>query len=1098
MENLKDKIKFFSKGDFQIKRPEIIFPKTHLVLKIGEGEMYHGEFIIENQADGDIRGLVYPSSLRVKCREQGFEGNPVTVRFTYDGTDLQPGHVENGKFTVVCNGGEYHITFSAIIEKPFIETSIGKIQDLRGFKKLAFANFQEAQKIYRTRDFYELIKYDENKVKNLYHNMRKWNLDEQGLEEFLVGIKQKEKIFLTLEQVERVYKNIEEDAIDHLIIRKNTWGYLPVKVEVECDFIQLDKNRFTTHDFRGNEYEFPYTIISSKLHNGRNFGKIIFETFYRKLEYIVEVDMETELTEDRRYEAYTMAHLIKSYLRLEGGVIKRNRWLEQATKLITELQIADASNVEYKLLQAHAYLIAGLGEEAKWILENYNYNKFALGRNIELDSYYLFLTALQRRESSYTKKVVEELQKQYLKNSQSWKLLCMLIQIDPYYNDYYERKHALENQFNHGANQLVFYVEAYRCFSDKTSNLKKLGDFEIQILRFANKYKLMTRELALYTANLASQQKRFDERIFGILEDAYLQHKDSMILISICTILIKGNQTNKRYFKWYELAVKEELKIAKLFEYYMDSLDVDTFTKELPRTVLLYFAHGNNLSYEKAALLYANVVSLENDTSDFLQYYQEEIQVFTMQQLELRRINPQLRVIYRKLLSAHETNIEKIRAIDDISHSYLLTTRVPNIKAVMVIAGDGEIYQNVAYTSKGAQVILESRDDIIVWESNVGEHYIGSIKYETNRLFYELKFIDMCKKHSNRLNPENEEKEELILTYEKLCKLGMDRFDDASVFLLCKTKIRERDYEEDDYMTHFLFELFKREYYDKNTLKYLATYFCGATHDMKDIWFAANDYEVSTLELGERIITQMLFSESMFGEEEIFEEYYNGSPYFRLVEAYICYVSREYMVKEKVISEAIVKIIMTELIGETKLPDIVKMAILKYFSSSKLPVKYYKLLMRCMQELCEKQIYFQFYMNYDEDWLREVQLWDKTLVTYTSKIGGKVKIVYQLQKDGEKTHKSEVEMLLPMYEDVFVRKFMIFRDEVLKYYFVETLDDTTIKSKVKVCRIDREASYKGKYGRLNDIMKIPEFREEKMLEYAFEEVMADKIFVPYE
>ena len=31
-------------------------------------------------------------------------------------------------------------------------------------------------------------------------NMRRWELDQQALEEFLVGCKQKEKIFLTLEE----------------------------------------------------------------------------------------------------------------------------------------------------------------------------------------------------------------------------------------------------------------------------------------------------------------------------------------------------------------------------------------------------------------------------------------------------------------------------------------------------------------------------------------------------------------------------------------------------------------------------------------------------------------------------------------------------------------------------------------------------------------------------------------------------------------------------------------------------------------------------------------------------------------------------------
>lgn len=52
---------------------------------------------------------------------------------------------------------------------------------------------------------------------------------------------------------------------------------------------------------------------------------------------------------------------------------------------------------------------------------------------------------------------------------------------------------------------------------------------------------------------------------------------------------------------------------------------------------------------------------------------------------------------------------------------------------------------------------------------------------------------------------------------------------------------------------------------------------------MKKLWETAKEYGVLVVKLGERIITQMIFSEDMFGEEEIFLDYYlKGNPYFRL------------------------------------------------------------------------------------------------------------------------------------------------------------------------------------------------------------------------
>ena len=109
---------------------------------------------------------------------------------------------------------------------------------------------------------------------NLYSNMRKWSLDEQGLEEFLVERSRKNG-FLTL----------SEDLNRFLICRrlkrsnpyyKNTWGYMEVAVEVKGDFLCLVQNRFSTEDFVGNRYQLEYVIESDLLHGGKITGRSLF------------------------------------------------------------------------------------------------------------------------------------------------------------------------------------------------------------------------------------------------------------------------------------------------------------------------------------------------------------------------------------------------------------------------------------------------------------------------------------------------------------------------------------------------------------------------------------------------------------------------------------------------------------------------------------------------------------------------------------------------------------------------------------------------------------------------------------------------------
>ena len=341
---MKNKIKRFAKGDFHIPQPEIIFPETHITMRVGEGEEYRGSFSLQNQGEGTIRGLVYPSSYRVHCDEQGFDGNPVNIYYTYDGTGLVPGHVEHGKFTIVCNGGEFDIAFTAVIEKPYVMTSYGKVQSLEDFKKLSFRDGAEGVKLFRSRDFYEILKYEDKRIQALYDNMRKWELDQHALEEFLVGCKQKEKIFLTLEEESRAFMSLTEARKETFTIKKNTWGYLEIDVRTEGDFLTVEHTRITTEEFIGNSYRLEYFITVEKLHRGSNFGQIILETPYETLTYEVVVEKDVNRDEDHSANDREFAGIIRNYLKYEGGKMDLQSWTEEALRRITHLREADENN----------------------------------------------------------------------------------------------------------------------------------------------------------------------------------------------------------------------------------------------------------------------------------------------------------------------------------------------------------------------------------------------------------------------------------------------------------------------------------------------------------------------------------------------------------------------------------------------------------------------------------------------------------------------------------------------------------------------------------------------------------------------------------
>lgn len=1077
-----------------MERPEVFFPETHLELLIGEGEVYNGSFCIENRLDGDIRGLVYPSSFRIRCLESGFEGRSVKVRFTYDGRGLEPGFVERGKFTIVCNGGEYEITFTAIIEKPFVMTSYGKVQSLRDFKELAQKDFAEAHRLFRAREFYEVLKYEEKRIYALYDNMRKWSLGEQALEEFLVGTKQKERIFLSFQEEEREFENILEPTRDELQITKNTWGYLNARIRIEGDFIQMPGDRVTAEDFVENECILAYVIDHEKLHGGYNYGRIYLETLYGTICCAVTVHQIPLKPHRERDEQFAMAQILKGYLSVVSGKKELSEWTEEASGILQRMREKDAENELYKLLLAHIYLTGNRKEEARWLLENYNYRKSDLGKTPKRALYYLYLMVLLSPEEERTHKVTEELRRIYAKRPNDWQIAVMLTELDPQYRSASEKIKALAEQFERGANSIWFYLAAYQYFKERPDCLKKLDSFEIQVLHFAAKYQVMDEEMALHTAELVCRTKRFDRNLYVLLIRCYKRFNSTLILSAICSQLINGNKTENIYHGWYEKAIAEELKIAQLYEYYMLSLDGKRLRGRLPRTIYLYFLHGNTLNYRKTALLYANIITYEPEDSEIYEAYREKIEEFAWEQLEKRRISEELRMIYRRFCNEEGLTPARLQALQDICSAYRVTTGEENMKYVLVLEADGTISQQAAYDREdGAIVFLHYKDSRIVWEGKNGWHYADSIPFESIRLFYEQKFIELCKYYKDTTEIAAKEKEDRELTIENVRRYGIDQYEEEKVFALCSKKIREDNYEEDDFMSFLCFDLFERGQYDKVTLTYLAAYYCGATCKMKRLFHTAKAYEISTKKISERIITQMLFSERMYEEEEIFRDYYEGAPYFRIKQAYLAYVSREYVVKNRMVDACIFRMIEQEYEKEEFLDDICKIALLKYYAAIPRDGREEQL-RTFLRDLCIKGMIFPFYLSYPEEWLREVQLFDKILIQYTAKPGSRVKLQYQIVKGDMESPGFESEILIPTYENIYVKSFTLYKDERLRYFFKETAADGG-SSTEKRTYVKRKWIHAGKYGKLNDMTLLTEDAlADAMTQYALEDAMANELF----
>ncbi len=178
---MKNKIKRLSKEIF-IFHSRRLFSRRRGSSCVSEKADVQRKLFSQNQGRGDDPWTGFIHRLfRVRCEEQGFDGNPVNISYTYDGSGLVPGHVEHGKFTIVCNGGEYEVALLPLLKKPFVMTTYGKVQSLEDFKSCLFGIRRRQKSCSVPEIFYEILKYEDKRIQALYDNMRKWGAGSAGV-----------------------------------------------------------------------------------------------------------------------------------------------------------------------------------------------------------------------------------------------------------------------------------------------------------------------------------------------------------------------------------------------------------------------------------------------------------------------------------------------------------------------------------------------------------------------------------------------------------------------------------------------------------------------------------------------------------------------------------------------------------------------------------------------------------------------------------------------------------------------------------------------------------------------------------------------------
>lgn len=724
-------------GNFDYENGSLDFSCSKLELSIKQGECREGSFKILSDGGRLTQGSVLSSDCRMECLTTEFVGSEEEIFFCFHGEELEEGDVVKGEFYVISNQGEYYLPFVVNVEYTVLTSSLGNIKNLFHFVNLAKTSPAEAVKLFYSADFYRIFNGNDRQYYDYYKGLSRMPGNEQNVEEFLIGINKKQKIeYLTNMDTIRI-EEPEGIAEAGLVITRNGWGYTRLRIEAEGSFLYTEKAEITDDDFLGNACRLPVYVDSSFLHGGNNFGSIRLCNSYGEIVVNVIVKYRAAGNQGRRSRERKRLtlQLMEFYQAFRMKKISAGTWQKESSKLVEKMTSENEKDISARLFQAQLLITEERFNEAQWILDHVaDILDNSKEESPVSEAYYLYLTTLIHREAEYVDRITERVEYIYKKNRNEWRLAWLLLYLSEEYNRSFSKKWMfLEEQFDRGATSPVIYIEALLLLNLNPSLLIKLGSFEKQLLLYGAKHEMLNSDVIMQFLYLVQKEREYSGCLYRILEACYKVKQDTDVLREICSLLIKGNKTGRKYFKWYRRGVEQELRITRLYEHYLMSIEPNT-TEALPKMVLMYFSYQNSLSYEMSAFLYANVYKNRDGFPKLYESYRNRIEQFVVEQILKRRINRNLAYLYKNLLVPRMLTPQVAEALAELLFVHLIQVSREDIRFVIVYEPGIDRERCYPVTDGQAFVSLPGTNGSLLFEDGARNRYMVSVPHTTEKL----------------------------------------------------------------------------------------------------------------------------------------------------------------------------------------------------------------------------------------------------------------------------------------------------------------------------------------------------------------------------
>lgn len=1173
---------------FGHKKSPLSFSCTSLEYGVAFGKTVRGSFTIFADEKLKPEGYVYASDLRMLVSRNQFGGLEMEIYFQFDAHGLEEGSVCEGVFAIVSNLGEYELPYRITVERNLPDTSMGVIRNLFHYANLAKENWQEAVKLFYSSAFINILNGSERQYRSIYRGMSVGQDNEQNVENFLTVVKKKISPVYQTDIMKIEIKAPAETVMQTISIVRDGWGYTKLQLRVEGDFLSLEKEQVLEEDFLGNVFRMNYYIHADRLHYGKNEGAVVVNDIYGSIRVPVVIWRSgMERAEEEKIERRQLAHLMHLYMDYRTGRITKYEWGKECHAIVNRIVSKDANHLVSRLYQLQLLLTEKRYTEADRILERVGILINERDVLPEVEGYYYYMKSLRSKDEDLLRELAEKTEYLYVRNTHNWRLAWLLIYMKEEYASNDQKKwDLLKQQYAYGNASPILFLEALHALLRMPALMSELGDFELAFITFAIRQNTLTREIRNRFVFLASKAKTFSEELYCLLCRCYELENKNETLQEICALLIKGNKMGQEYFSWYALAVDQELRLTRLYEYYIMSIDL-TYEGRLPKMIVMYFAYRSNLDYERNAFLYANIMKYRQVYHDIYQDYYPAIMAFVREQLLKGRINANLAYLYQqtqhmikedpvlitaylKLLFMAQVDVE----MDGIKYVVIVNEHlkeemkypVCQKKAVVPMIGaestllledgegnrfvDGKFFHARLLLTKpadleemmeqaelsldlalyraeesGESVFADERNEkFLYWlsaEEALTEEYRIQIMVKLAEYYFEKDLLIPLDDLLLRFDPlalSGEQREICIHImvarglYDKALEwvrnCGIESAGDKTLLRLCDRILMRTDFEYEPELLKICDGIFCRGIYDETTLQYLLLYKEGLLTELKALWRAADSFDMDVHKFLENMLVQMLYSDTYVDEaENIFLEYIAQATVTDIEKAFLAKLSYDYFVSDKPLSKKLIdRTGYLQQLGEM-LPVVCRLAYLKKNMEKAeqgiLSEQEQEYAVQFIGQLWKKQIFFPMYLCYRR-WISKLDLMDdRCYIEYRGKEDSRVVIHYAIEREDRQEKEYRKEEMIHMYGGIYVKSFVIFYGERIRYYITE--EDGRQEKLTQSSSLQREAmtgtSQDNRFQLVNHMIISHDMRDDKTYsklaeEYAFKDYQVKRLFMP--